>query len=137
MIVKFMPDTYKPVWGKMNENEKGRIFAKSQLYNLNTPYQVKSFWDEQDLRGVNERVAIETQNIKEMQKLNEGETSGIIKSEFGYHILKLDEIIPSKLIPFAKTKTDIMNLLLKLETQKLFTTYVEDLGNQAKIEVLL
>jgi hypothetical protein len=82
MIVKFMPDTYKPVWGKMNENEKGRIFAKSQLYNLNTPYQVKSFWDEQDLRGVNERVAIETQNIKEMQKLNESQsTEGMISVE--------------------------------------------------------
>jgi parvulin-like peptidyl-prolyl isomerase len=73
----------------------------------------------------------------EMIKLNEGETSGIIKSEFGYHILKLEEIIPSKLIPFPETKTDIMNLLLKLETHKLFTTYVEDLGNHAKIEVLL
>ncbi len=72
-----------------------------------------------------------------MEKLKEGETSGIIQSDFGYHILKLDEIIPSKLIPFSDTKTDIMNLLLKKETQKLFTTYVEDLGNQAKIEVLL
>jgi peptidyl-prolyl cis-trans isomerase C len=74
---------------------------------------------------------------EEMEKLKEGETSGVIQSKFGYHILKLDEIIPSKLIPFAETKTDIMNLLLKMETQKLFTTYVEDLGNQAKIEVLL
>ncbi|MDA8560703.1 peptidylprolyl isomerase [Nitrospinae bacterium] len=73
----------------------------------------------------------------EMIKLNEGETSGIIQSEFGYHILKLEEIIPSKLIPFSETKTDIMNLLLKLETHKLFTSYVEDLGNHAKIEVLL
>jgi parvulin-like peptidyl-prolyl isomerase len=73
----------------------------------------------------------------EMIKLNEGETSGIIQSEFGYHILKLEEIIPSKLIPFSETKTDIMNLLLKMATHKFFTTYVEDLGNQAKIEVLL
>ncbi len=72
-----------------------------------------------------------------MTKLKEGKTSGVIKSKFGYHILKLDEIIPSKLIPFSETKTDIMNVLLKMETQKLFTAYVEDLGNQAKIEVLL
>ena len=73
----------------------------------------------------------------EMIKLNEGETSGIIQSKFGYHILKLEEIIPSKLIPLSETKTDIMNLLLKLETHKLFTTYVENLGNHAKIEVFL
>ena len=74
---------------------------------------------------------------KEMVKLKEQETSGVIQSEFGYHILKLEEIIPSQLIPFSKTKTDIMNLLLKKETQKLFTTYVEELGNNAKIEVFL
>lgn len=72
-----------------------------------------------------------------MVDLKEEETSGVIKSSFGYHIIKLDEIIPSTLIPFAETKTDIMNLLLKRETRKLFTSYVEDLGNTAKIKVFL
>ena len=72
-----------------------------------------------------------------MVKLNEGATSEIVKSQFGYHILKLDEIIPSVLIPFDDTKTDIMNLLLKIETQRLFTTYVEGLGNMADIKVFL
>jgi len=82
ILEKFMPDTIKPVWNKMNENEKSRIFAKSQLYNLNTPYQVKSFFDEQDFRGINERVAIEAQNIKEIQKLNESQsTEGMISVE--------------------------------------------------------
>jgi hypothetical protein len=79
VLERFMPDTYKPIWNKMNESEKGRIYAKSQLYNLNTPYQVKSFFDEQDFRGVNERVEIESQNIKSMQKLNESQgTEGMI-----------------------------------------------------------
>jgi parvulin-like peptidyl-prolyl isomerase len=74
---------------------------------------------------------------KEMVKLNEGNSSEIVQSNFGYHILKLDEIIPSTLIPFSETKTDIMNLLMKKETKKLFTSYIEDLGNNAKIEVFL
>ena len=74
---------------------------------------------------------------EEMVKLNEESTSRVIQSKFGYHILKLDEIIPSQLIPFSETKSDIMNLLLKRETQQLFTTYVENLGNNARIEVLL
>ena len=72
---------------------------------------------------------------KEMVKLNEEETSGIIQSQFGYHILKLDEIIPSQLIPFSETKTDIMNLLLKMKTRELFETYVEDLGKKANIQI--
>lgn len=76
--IKFMPDEYKPFWNKMNESEKNRIHAKSQLYALNTPYQVKAFWDEQDLRGVSERVELEKNNAK-MQKLNESQgTEGMI-----------------------------------------------------------
>ena len=76
--IKFMPDEYKPFWNKMNESEKNRIHAKSQLYALNTPYQVKAFWDEQDLRGVNERIELERQNNK-LQKLNESQgTEGMI-----------------------------------------------------------
>ena len=74
---------------------------------------------------------------EEMVKLNEEETSGIIQSQYGYHILKLDEIIPSQLIPFAETKTDIMNLLLKMKTRELFETYVEDLGKKANIQIFI
>ncbi|MBT5026887.1 MAG: hypothetical protein HOH38_04620 [Nitrospinaceae bacterium] len=74
---------------------------------------------------------------KAMLKLKEGESSSIVQSSLGYHILKLDEIIPSQLIPFADTKVDIMNHLLKVETQTLFTTYVEELGKKANIQVLI
>ena len=76
--VRFIPAEYKATWNIMNENEKSRIHIKSQLYKINTPYQAKSFWDEMDLRGVNERVEIEKHNNK-MQKLNESQsTEGLI-----------------------------------------------------------
>ena len=74
---------------------------------------------------------------EEMVKLNEEETSGIIQSQYGYHILKLDEIIPSQLIPFAETKTDIMNLLLKMKTRNLFKAYLADLEKKAKIHIFI
>ncbi len=73
----------------------------------------------------------------EMVKLNEGETSSIIKSAFGFHILKLDEIIPSTLIPFEEAETDILNILMKRETQNLFKKYLIDLEKNAKIEIFI
>jgi len=72
-----------------------------------------------------------------MVKLNEGETSGIIDSSFGHHILKLDEIIPSVLIPFKDAQSDILNILMKRETKKLFKEYVIDLEKTAKIEIFI
>ena len=73
----------------------------------------------------------------EMVKLNEGETSNIFQSPFGYHILNLDEIIPSTLIPFEEAQSDILNILMKRETQSLFKKYLIDLENSAKIEIFI
>jgi len=73
----------------------------------------------------------------EMVKLNEGETSNIFQSPFGYHILKLDEIIPSTLIPFEEAQSDILNMLMKRETQILFKKYLIDLEKSAKIEIFI
>ena len=77
--IRFMPAEFKPTWLEMNENEQGRVHAKAQLYTVNTPYQVKSFWDDIDMRGVNERIEIEKYNTKKMQQLNESQsTEGLV-----------------------------------------------------------
>ena len=73
----------------------------------------------------------------EMVKLDEGGTSNIIQSSFGYHILKLDDIIPSTLIPFEKAESDILNILMKTESQKMFKQYLINLEKNAKIEIFL
>ena len=73
----------------------------------------------------------------EMVKLNEGATSNIIQSSFGYHILKLDEIIPSTLMPFEKVESDILNILMKRESQELFEKYLIELEKNAKIEIFI
>jgi hypothetical protein len=76
--LKFMPNDYKNAWNSMNESEKTRIHAKAQLYTIKTPYQAMSFWNEMDLRGINERIELEKNNIK-LQKLNESQsTEGLV-----------------------------------------------------------
>lgn len=72
--IKFMPNEYKATWEKMTEAEQNQVHTKSQLYNLNTPYQVKAFWDELDFRGINERVAREKENRK-LTKINESQST--------------------------------------------------------------
>ena len=72
-----------------------------------------------------------------MVKLNEEEISNIFQSPFGYHILKLDEIIPSTLIPFEEVQSKILNILMKRKTQSLFKKYLIDLENNAKIEIFI
>jgi hypothetical protein len=79
--LKYMPNEYKATWSKMNESEINHVHTKSQLYTLNTPYQVKAFWDELDLRGISERVEREKENRK-LNKINESQsTEGAVPVE--------------------------------------------------------
>ena len=76
--IKFMPAEYKQAWSQMNVNEQNKVHAKSQLYSIKTPYQAKAFWDDLDLRGINERIELEKNNAK-LQKLNESQsTEGLV-----------------------------------------------------------
>lgn len=69
--IKFMPANYKEVYENMNDAERNWVAAQASTLTLNTPYQVKSFWDSRDLRGIHERIAVESdinnQTINENQ----------------------------------------------------------------------
>jgi hypothetical protein len=71
-LIKFMPSKFKEVFESMTPAEKSRLEAQASLTVLNTPYQVKNFWESRDLRGVNERIYFETQN-KNAQHINESQ----------------------------------------------------------------
>jgi hypothetical protein len=55
--IKFMPAAYQSVYESMTDNERNWISAQANNMVLNTPYQVKAFWDSRGLRGINERIA--------------------------------------------------------------------------------
>ncbi len=70
-----------------------------------------------------------------VKQLQPGHSSGIVRSAYGYHILKLDEKIPAGMIELAQVKSDILNLLLKEKVLAVRQSHLEKLRNQADIRL--
>ncbi len=70
-----------------------------------------------------------------VKQLQPGHSSGIVRSAFGYHILKLNEKIPAGRIELAQVKSDILNLLLKKKVLEVRQSHLEKLRKQADIRL--
>ena len=70
-----------------------------------------------------------------MASLKIGETSDIVETEFGYHIIQLMETRPADYAPFAEVEESIQKHLFMTEAQKLVGRYVEALRKKADIIV--
>lgn len=73
----------------------------------------------------------------EMTKLAMGETSGILKSSYGYHIIRLNKIIASRLAPYEEVKSEILNLLMVRETERLKAELLVRLKKEADIKIFI
>ncbi len=56
---------------------------------------------------------------KAVFSLQEGEISTVVKTDFGYHIIKLEEIQPEKVIPLAEAREKIVLALQEEQAQEL------------------
>ncbi len=73
----------------------------------------------------------------EMTKLAMGETSGILQSSYGYHIIRLNSIVASRLAPYEEVESDILNLLMVRETEKLKEELLVRLKKEADIKIFI
>jgi len=64
-----------------------------------------------------------------------GQTSGIVKTQFGYHIIRLEGIKPPQYVPFAEVKDFIKQQLIQEKQKEVLDKYIEELKKSAKITI--
>jgi foldase protein PrsA len=72
---------------------------------------------------------------KAVTEMKPGQTR-LVKSQFGWHIIKLIETKPAGQKAFAEVKDQIISLLKDQKRTEEFTKYVDELRKKAKIEIL-
>lgn len=70
--------------------------------------------------------------------LNTNQVSDVVTTTYGYHIIKLSEKIPARMVPLAEVADDLKEGLKSQELQKQIreTEYLEKLQKEANLEIL-
>lgn len=88
-------------------------------------------------RGIVHQGTLEDEDYeKQIFQLKEGQISGVIKTLYGYNIVKVTQIIPPQQLSFDEVKQSIIDDIQGGRKQQLADALLSRLKKQAKIEIL-
>jgi peptidyl-prolyl cis-trans isomerase C len=67
--------------------------------------------------------------------MKEGDVSGVVKTKFGFHIIKVTGKRPAGILPFAEVKEQLKASLMPEKQQEVFKKVKDDLKKNAKLSV--
>lgn len=70
---------------------------------------------------------------KVVETLKKGQTSGAIKTKFGWHIVKVEDVRKVQIPDFAKIKSEIESRLRQEVAEKMF----DDIANKATVKIMI
>jgi peptidyl-prolyl cis-trans isomerase SurA len=70
-----------------------------------------------------------------LTSLQVGQTTGIVETTEGLHIVRIDDKKPRQFRPFEQVKTEIQSLVFQQKTEDQYQLWMADLKNKAYIEI--
>jgi hypothetical protein len=65
----------------------------------------------------------------------EGDISGIVKTQFGYHIIRLEAVKPAAYVPFEEAKDSIKNTIVQSRQGEMLEKYIDTLKKASKVTI--
>ena len=66
-----------------------------------------------------------------------GQISGVVTTQFGYHVLKVTDKKPARTVPYEEAQAQIKQFLEQQKKQQAADTFIEGLKKKAKIDILI
>ena len=70
-----------------------------------------------------------------MFSLKPGEVSDVVTTDYGYHVIKLHEVLAAKKMTFEESQERIRQFLTNLELEKRSPAFFEKLKKDAAVEI--